>query len=72
MRANLAAGFLYIGTIFLSFGIVLSVIGLMGARHGVHHARGVVLAVVLVAGGAILLGASSLVRRSLGAPTSNN
>ena len=64
MRGNLIASLLYIGTIMLAFGIVISVIELLALRFGTHHDTAAVMAIALVAGGALLLGASFFMRRS--------
>ena len=71
MRGNLIASFLYIGTILLAFGIVISVIELLALRYGTHHETAAVMAIALLAAGALLLGASIFMRRSGEAASEN-
>lgn len=52
MRSNLFSGLVYLGTILLSFGIVIFIIELFASRFGTPHAIGWTLAIgLLIAGG---------------------
>ncbi len=72
MRSTFAMTLFSFGLIFLSFGAVVLVIELVGARFGVPHETGGVLALGFLVGGGILAGAGVLLNRSRGSPTSSN
>jgi hypothetical protein len=66
MHSKLAMALASFGTIFLSFGGVIVVIGLLGIRYGSRDAMGGAGAVALgfLIAGAILAGASYMIGRS--------
>ncbi len=66
MPSKLAMALATFGTIFLSFGAVIVVIGLLGVRYGSREAMGGAGSVALgfLVAGAVLAGASYIVNRS--------
>ena len=64
MRMHIAAGLVYVGTIFLAFGITFSVIEAVARSQGTPHASGVMLAAIGLIGGALMAGAGTLMKRS--------
>ena len=64
MRLHVAAGLVYVGTIFFAFGITFGVIELFGASQGTPHSTGVMLAAVGLVGGALMAGAGTFMKRS--------
>lgn len=66
MPSKLAMALASFGTIFLSFGSVIVVIGLLGIRYGSREAMGGAGKVALgfIVAGAVLAGASYMVSRS--------
>ncbi len=72
MRSNLAMALLGFGIIFLSFGAVVFVLELFGARYGTSHAKAGILMLGCLVAGAILAGGAFVLNRSHGKPTSRS
>jgi hypothetical protein len=64
MRTGLSAALVNTGMIFLSFGITITIIGLLGARYGAPIHKQPLLGAVALIGGAVMFGAGWMMGRS--------